>query len=193
MPDLSPLVTELTGGTLGSPEAAGIVRRVTVAELAAYGAQVNSWLANECLLARGAGDAFALALPPLSLAGRGASGSLRAMFAADIDAMLGLSTLIGGRAPIVHAHTMAEVTGLATALGGLAPLAHFHPANTISAIGVPDGYGGPDRAPRRAGRRREHRRSPRVARARAPRAPAMTSRRAADGSPAGTARSPTRQ
>jgi len=140
MPDQIPIILERVAGTPGSPDATGRIRRVTSAELAAYGAAANDWLPFESVLARGAGAVAGLVLPPLSVVGRAGTGSVRALTSVDLDAILGLSTLIGGRAPAIHGHAISEIANLQTILNGVSRVGHTHPVTDLTSSGVPTGY-----------------------------------------------------
>jgi hypothetical protein len=140
MTDLFPIILARTGGTPGAPDATGLLRRLELAELATYGANLLDWLSPESVLVRAAGVPISLVLPPSSVVGRGASGSVRALTASDLDSLLGLSALIGGRDPAIHGHAVGEITNLQNIIANLARLVHTHEVTDLLANGVPTGY-----------------------------------------------------
>lgn len=140
MPDTSPLIMERVSGTPGTPDATGLIRRVTAAELEAYGQTALDWMPKEAVLGRQAGAVTSIVIPPSSVLGRAASGSVRPLLSADLDAILGLSALIGGRAPAIHSHAISAITNLQTELNARALLLHEHNPNQIRSTNIPVGY-----------------------------------------------------
>lgn len=136
MIDLHPLLLEKLGGGQGQ------LRRARVDQLESMFAQLASWAPEVSILARTAAGAAGIALQPGQVLGRGAAGSLQGLGAAELDALLGFSTGLAGRAPLAHNHTF--VAGIRDINWGT--LAE----NTILArqggefrwIGIPNGGGG---------------------------------------------------
>lgn len=138
--ELHPLLLERTGGTPGASDAAGIIRRAEPGELLALTEATLAWMALESVLVRAAGEPTALELPLGSVLGRGATGSVRALTASDLDGLLSLTTRLAGKAPLVHGHAIAEVANLQSELNARAPFFHTHVPANIRAAGVPDGH-----------------------------------------------------
>ena len=140
MSDFLPLIAARTGGSPGGPDATAQIRRVTPAQLAQYAAVLLDWLAAESVVVRTASGVQSLTLPPSTLLGRGSSGSIRAMSAADLGALLGLSSLLASKSDVGHFHALADVAGLVQALANKAALNHAHPPEQIRATLVPNGH-----------------------------------------------------